>query len=168
MNVEDIRTMPLDELLPMVKSELRANKLWREEYDDEDREWFLRTIDLIRQQFVTLKDFSSRGRAYFSDDFDFEEAAVNQNLRQEPRLRELMNGLAGKLETVEPFNAETSEAALRAFADEVGVNADLLIDGVRTMLTGQAVGPSMFEIFELLGGEASVQRLRSGIPWNSM
>ena len=168
MNGEDIRTMPLDELLPMVKSELRANKLWREEYDDEDSEWFRRTIDLIRQQFVTLKDFSSHGRAYFSDDFDFEETAVNQNLRQEPRLRELMNGLAGKLEAVEPFNAETSEAALRAHADEVGVKADLLIDGARTMLTGQAVGPSMFEIFELLGSEASVQRLRSGIPWNSM
>jgi hypothetical protein len=33
------------------------------------------------------------------------------------------------------------------------------------MLTGQAVGPSMFEIFDILGRDASVQRLRSGIPW---
>jgi anticodon-binding protein len=31
--------------------------------------------------------------------------------------------------------------------------------------TGQAVGPSTFEIFEVLGPDASVQRLRSGIPW---
>ena len=166
MNGEDIRTMPLDELLPMVKSELRANKLWREEYDDEDSEWFRKTVELIRQQFSTLQDFSSQGRAYFSDDFDFEEAAVKQNLLREPRLRELMNGLAGKLEAMEPFDAETSEAALRAFADEADVHADLLIDGARTMLTGHAVGPSMFEIFEVLGSEASVQRLRSGIPWN--
>jgi len=30
MNAEYIRTMQLDELLPMVKAELRANKLWRE------------------------------------------------------------------------------------------------------------------------------------------
>src|SRR4030088_1717239 len=36
MNAEYIRTMPAEELFPMVKSELRANKLWREEYDDED------------------------------------------------------------------------------------------------------------------------------------
>jgi hypothetical protein len=57
----------------------------------------------------TLKDFSSQGRAYFSDDFDFEEAAVNKNLRKEPRLRELLTGLADKLEQVEPFNAETSK-----------------------------------------------------------
>jgi glutamyl-tRNA synthetase len=165
MNAEYIRTMPLDELLPMVKTELRANKLWREEYDDNDSEWFRKTVDLIRQRYFTLKDFSEQGRAYFSDDFDFDEAAVNKNLRKEPRLRELLNGLADKLETVEPFNIETSEAALRAFADEAGVKAGLLINGARTMLTGQAVGPSMFEIFDVFGRDASVERLRSGIPW---
>jgi len=167
MNAEYIRTMPLDELLPMVKAELRANKLWREEYDDDDRAWFANTVDLIRQRFFTLKDFSSQGRAYFSDDFDFDEAAVSKNLRQEPRLRELLHGLADKLETVEPFNAETAEAALRAFADEAGMKAGLLINGARTMLTGQAVGPSMFEIFDVLGRDASVTRLRSGVPWST-
>lgn len=166
MNAEYIRTMPLEQLLPMVKTELRANKLWREEYDDDDREWFMKTIDLIRQRYFTLKDFSAQGRAYFSDDFDFDEAAVNKNLRKEPRLRELLKGLADKLETVEPFNIETAEAALRAYADEAGVKAGLLINGSRTMLTGQAVGPSMFEIFDVLGREASVERLRSGIPWS--
>lgn len=165
MNAEYIRTMPLEELLPMVKAELRANKLWREEYDDDDRERFRKTVDMIRQRFFTLKDFSNRGRAYFSDDFDFEEEAVNKNLRKEPRMRELLSGLADKLKDVEPFNTETTEAALREFADEAGVKAGLLINGSRTMLTGQAVGPSMFEIFDLFGREASVQRLRSGIPF---
>ena len=54
MNAEYIRTMPLDVLLPMVKAELRANKLWREEYDDDDSEWFRKTVDLIRQRYFTL------------------------------------------------------------------------------------------------------------------
>ena len=166
MNAEYIRTMPMEELLPMVKAELRANKLWREEYDDDDREWFSKTVDLIRQRYFTLKDFSGQGRAYFSDDFDFDETAINKNLRKEPRMRELLNGLADKLENGEPFNAETAEAALRAYSEEAGVKAGLLINGARTMLTGQAVGPSMFEIFDVLGREASVERLRSGIPWS--
>jgi glutamyl-tRNA synthetase len=167
MNAEYIRTMPLDELIPMVKTELRANKLWREEYDDDDREWFARTMDLIRQRFFTLKDFSSQGRAYFSSDFDFEESAVKKNLLKEPRLRELLPALAAKLESTDTFNAETAEAALRAFADETGVKAGLLINASRTMLTGQAVGPSMFEIFDVLGRDRSVERLRSGLAWAS-
>jgi glutamyl-tRNA synthetase len=167
MNAEYIRVvMSPEELLPLVKAELRANKLWRDEYEEDHREWFIKTVGLIRQRYFTLKDFSEQGRAYFSDDFDFDEAAVKKNLLKEPRLRELLNGLAGKLETVEPFNAETSEAALRAFADEAGVKAGLLINGARTMLTGQAVGPSMFEIFDILGQEKSVTRLRSGVPWS--
>ena len=165
MNAEYIRTMPLDELLPMVRTELRANKLWREEYADDEREWLVKALDLIRQRYFTLKDFSGQGRAYFSDDFDFDEAAVNKNLRKEPRLRELLNGLSSKLEHVEPFNVETSEAALREFSEEAGVKPGLLINGARTMLTGQAVGPSMFEIFDLLGRDRSVIRLRSGVPW---
>jgi glutamyl-tRNA synthetase len=165
MNAEYIRTMPLAELLPMVKAELRSNKLWREEYDDEEQEWLIRTVDLIRQRFFTLKDFSSQGRAYFSDDFDFEDSAVSKNLKKEPRLRELLPGLANKLAEVDPFSTSSAEVALREFAEETGVKAGLLINASRTMLTGQAVGPSMFEIFEILGRKRSVDRLRSGVPW---
>ena len=165
MNAEYIRTMPLSELLPLVKAELRASRLWREEYDDDEREWFERTIGLIRQRFFTLKDFSSQGRAYFSEDFDFEESAVRKNIMAEPRLRELLPALADRFQDVSRLNAETSEAVLRAFADEVGLKAGLLINAARTMLTGQAVGPSMFEVFEILGRERSVLRLRSQRPW---
>ena len=165
MNAEYIRTMPLDELLPMVKAELRAAKLWREEYEEDERAWLLKTLDLIRQRFHTLKDFSAQGRAYFSDDFDFDEAAVKKNLLKEPRLRELLPALSERMEAVEPFTAETSEAALRAFAEEAGVKSGLLINGARTMLTGQSVGPSMFEVFDVIGRERSIRRLRSQEPW---
>jgi len=157
--------MPVEELFPMVKAELRANKLWREEYDDDDRAWFLKTLDLIRQRYHTLKDFSGQGRAYFSDDFDFDESAVKKNLLKDPRLKELLPLLAKRLEEVDPFTAETAEGVLRQVADESGVKAGLLINGSRTMLTGQAVGPSMFEVFDILGQKRSVERLRSGVPW---
>jgi len=166
MNAEYIRTMPTADLLPMVKAELRAEKLWREEYDDDEHEWFEKAVELIRQRFFTLKDFSSHGRAYFSEDFDFEEAAVRKNVLNEPRLRELLPALADRLENAEPFTAAKAEETLRAFAEEAAVKAGLFINAARTMLTGQAVGPSMFEVFEIIGRERSVMRLRSQRPWN--
>ena len=149
----------------MIKAELRASKLWREEYEDDEREWFEKAVELIRHRFFTLKDFSAQGRAYFSEDFDFDDAAVSKNLKKEPRLKELLPALADRLEQVEPFTTEAVEAALRQFADEVGVRAGLLINASRTMLTGQAVGPSMFEVFEIMGQKRSTERLRSGVPW---
>ena len=167
MNAEYIRTtMPLAELLPMVKQELRSEKLWREEYDDDERDWFEKVVDLIRQRFFTLKDFSSQGRAYFSEDFDFDEAAVRKNILKELKLKELLPALADRLELVEPWTAPRVEEAVRAFTDEAGVKAGLLINASRTMLTGQAVGPSMFEVFEIVGREDSVMRLRSQRPWH--
>jgi glutamyl-tRNA synthetase len=122
----------------------------------------LKTLDLIRERFFTLKDFSSQGRAYFSDDFDFDEAAVKKNLQKEPKLKELLPALGDRMEGIEgPFSAESSEAALRAFADEAGVKAGLLINASRTALTGQSVGPSMFEVFDVIGRERSARRLRA-------
>ena len=166
MNAEYIRTMPLSELLPMVKGELRGQKLWREEYDDDEREWLAKTVDLVRQRFFTLKDFSSQGRAYFSEDFDLDEAAVRRNILKDSSLKDLLPRLATSLECVDPFTPQNVENALRAFAEEEGIKAGLLINASRTMLTGQAVGPSMFEVFEMIGRDRSVMRLRSQRPWN--
>jgi glutamyl-tRNA synthetase len=161
MNAEYIRTMPLTELAPLVRAELETAGLWQPSYETTARAWFERTLEVIRQRFFTLKDFSAQGRAYFADDFEFDDAAIAKNLKKDARLKELLPALADKLETVEPWNVETSETALRAFADEAGVKAALFINAARTALTGQAVGPSMFEVFDLVGRERSVARLRA-------
>ena len=160
MNAEYVRTMPLAELLPMVRAELESAGLWRPEFDGAEREWLARTVDLIRQRFYVLKDFSGQGRAYFADDFEYDDAAVAKNLKKEPRLRELLPALAERMERVEPWNVETTEAALRSFAEEAGVKAGLLINASRTALTGQSVGPSMFEVYDVIGRERSADRLR--------
>jgi glutamyl-tRNA synthetase len=163
MNAEYIRTMPVAELAPMVRAELEAAGLWKTEYESSARAWFERAIEVIRQRFHTLKDFSGQGRAYFGEEFEFDEAAVKKNLQKEPRLKELLPALAGRIEQTEPFTMETCEATLRAFADESQVKAGLFINAARTALTGQSVGPSMFEVFDLIGRERSAQRLREAV-----
>jgi len=160
MNAEYIRTMPVSELAVMVRAELEAAGLWNPEYETSGRGWFERAVEVIRQRFHTLKDFSGQGRAYFGEEFEFDEAAVKKNLQKEPRLKELLPALAERIEQTEPFTMETCEAALRAFADESEVKAGLFINAARTALTGQSVGPSMFEVFDLIGRERSARRLR--------
>lgn len=165
MNAEYIRTMPLDELLPLVKAELKSAKLWREEYEDDDAAWFANTVDLIRSRFFTLKDFSSQGRAYFTEDFDFDENARTKNLFKEPRLREWMPELADKLETVEPFDHDNLQTVVNEFAEEKATKVGTIANAARALVTGQAVGSSMFEIMAHLGKEKVTNRLRSQIAW---
>lgn len=162
MNAEYIRNMSLDELIPMVSEELKKASMWRGEYEAGEREWFRRTVDMLRARYRTIPDFSELGRPYFSDQFDYEPAAVKKNLKDE-RLKELLPGLADKLDRVEEFTHDNVEAALRAYSEEQGVKAGLLINASRTALTGQTVGPGMFDIFVTLGRSRSVERLRRAV-----
>ncbi len=214
MNAEYIRTMPLDDLLPHVKAELKANKLWREEYEGDlssapyeggvvaaapadgvvlaprevgSSEWFVYTINLIRQRFFTLKDFSSQGRAYFSEDYDFDPAAIAKNLSRFPELKTWLPELADRFEAEfmgsppyeggvdaalggrggsRPFTEENIETVVKAFTEEKGTKLGVIMNGARTMLTGVAVGPSMLSVFEVIGLERTLMRLRSQVAWN--
>jgi glutamyl-tRNA synthetase len=163
--------MPLDQLLPHVKAELKANKLWRDEYEDEDRAWYERTVDLIRARFFTLKDFSSQGRAYFSEDFDFDPAAIEKNLNKFSELRAWLPELADRFETEfadKPYSEENIETVVKAFTEEKGTKLGVIMNGARTLLTGVAVGPSMLSVFETVGLERTIMRLKSQIAWNNV
>jgi glutamyl-tRNA synthetase len=184
MNAEYIRTMPLADLLPHVKAELKSAKLWREEYEGEEpsdltagspgvgsKEWYEYTVNQIRSRFFTLKDFSSQGRAYFSEDYDFDPAAVAKNLTKFPELREWMPELADRFQDAFDwygtyFIESNIENAVKAFAEEKGTKLGVIMNGARTMLTGVAVGPSMLTVFEIIGLERTLMRLRSQVAWN--
>jgi glutamyl-tRNA synthetase len=167
MNAEYIRTMPLAELLPLVKAELKSAKLWREEYEEDDRDWYERTVDLIRHRFFTLKDFSSQGRAYFSEDYDFDPAAIAKNLTKFPELRGWLPELAKRFEPMQSFTEPEIETVVKAFTEEKGTKLGVIMNGARTLLTGVAVGPSMLSVFETIGKERTITRLRSQLAWSS-
>jgi glutamyl-tRNA synthetase len=158
MNGEYIKSMPLDELLPMVAATLKRAGLWREEYGGEQRDRFTHTVDILRARYRTLADFAELGRPYFSDEFSYEPAAVKKNLSDE-RLKDLLPELALRLERLDALTHETAEQTLRSYAEERGVKAGLLINASRTALTGQSVGPGMFDIMLTLGKEQTVRRL---------
>lgn len=166
MNAEYIRTMPLAELLPFVKDELKSAKLWREEYEDEAKTWFETTIDIIRERFFTLKDFSSQGRAYFSEDFDFDQAALDKNLRKFPDLQTWLPELGERLESLDDWTHDPIYNLVAAFAEEKGTKLGVIMNGARAVLSGVAVGPSMIAVFEILGKERSIMRLKSQVAWN--
>ena len=166
MNAEYVRTMPLAELLPFVKAELKSARLWRDEYEDDDRAWFEKTVDLIRERFFTLKDFSAQGRAYFSEDFDFDQMAIDKNLKKYPDLQKWLPELAELFESVEDFTHDAIHDAVGKFVEEKGTKFGVIMNGARALLTGLAVGPSMLAVFETIGKERSIMRLKSQVMWN--
>ena len=166
MNAEYIRTLPIAELIPFVREELRSEQLWREEYDAEEREWFAATLDLIRERFYTLKDFSGQGRAYFSEDYDFEPKAIRKNLAKHPDLKQWLPELAERFASVEDFTHDGIFGAVKEFCSEKETKVGVVLNGARVLLTGQAVGPSMVAAIEQLGKNKTIMRLKSQVAWN--
>lgn len=154
-----IRTMPIDELLPLVEQELKESGLWTDAFGNEKRDWFSKAVDLIRARYFTLKDFSTRGRSYFSDRFDFDPDAVKKNLKKDPKLAEYLPELARRLEILPEFSNSAIEAVFRSFAEEKDIKPGLIINAARTAVSGTSVGPSLFEMLELIGQKKVVKRL---------
>lgn len=160
INEHYLRTMDIAEIGEMVKAEFIKENLWKDEYDTDRKEWFLATLDLIRDRFHTLKDFATRGRAYFADDYEIEEKPLKKNVLKHEGLKEWLPMLAKRYEALEDFNLETAEAAARELADELEIKPGILINSMRTVVTGQLAGPSMFDILITIGRDKVVERLR--------
>lgn len=161
INEHHLRSLDLEELAVYVKEDFQKEGLWKEEYDTDKREWFLETLDLIRPRFHTLKDFADMGRAYFADDFTICEKPLKKNILKYPELSEWLPQLADKYDQLEDFTANEAEKIAREMADELDIKPGILINGMRTVVTGQLAGPSMFDILMAIGQDKVVERLRS-------
>ena len=159
MNSEYLRHLPADRLFAIVEQELKSADLWREAFGSDERSRFEYAAQLLQTRARSVKDFSQSGRAFFTDEFDYDPDA-RKKFWKDPSLPELLDGLAAQLARTEPFDLQSTENCLRGLAQEKGVKAGLLINATRVALTGQAVAPGLFDVVNALGRQRVVSRLR--------
>ena len=153
LNSQHLRTMPVELLMPQVRTVLESAGL--APYGDD--KFFANVIDTIRARFTTLLDFATKGRAYFSDNFEMEPGALEK--LNAPGARELLHELGPRIAAKQEFTEASVEADLRKLAEERGVKAGLIINASRAALTGQPVGPSVFHVFTSIGRDRVITRL---------
>ncbi len=153
-NTEYIRAYSAEKLLPLIEQEWALAGFT----PDRPREELLAAIELTKTRARSLKDFAGAFRAYFSDDFEYDTAAVTKFL-SDPAVPPLLAELGTRYESLEEFSEASTEAVLRAFAEEKSIKAGVLINGSRVALTGQGVAPSLFAVMVALGRERVATRL---------
>src|ERR1700756_5725263 len=92
-NTQYLQRLPIDDLLPAVQAELERAKLWQPEWAGEKREWFSKTVDLLRPRTRLLPDFSTWARAFFGDSFEY-EAQAREKFWKDERLGGMLCKLA--------------------------------------------------------------------------
>ncbi|MGC1362123.1 MAG: glutamate--tRNA ligase [Silvibacterium sp.] len=153
-NTEYIRAYDAKKLLPLIEEEWVSAGFT----PDRSPEDVLAAIDLLKPRARSLKDFATAFRAYFSDAFEYDPVAVAKFLK-DGATRAFLVQLAQRYAETPEFTEASTEVTLRAFADENGIKAGMLINGSRVALTGQAVAPSLFAVIAALGKERVVARL---------
>jgi glutamyl-tRNA synthetase len=155
-NTEYLRATPAEQLMPLIEEEWKKVDLVPFQTSRGAME---ATVDLVKARARNLRDFGSLFRAYFSDEYEADPAAMQKFLKEDA-LRQMLIDLAARYEQDAEFSEASTEKTLRDFAAEKNVKAGGLINGARVALTGQGVAPSLFAVMANLGQERTVIRLK--------
>ncbi|MEJ1159362.1 glutamate--tRNA ligase [Prosthecomicrobium sp. N25] len=77
--------------------------------------------------------------------------------------RRTLAGLAARLEGLNAWTVETTEAAVRAFAEAEGLKLGKAAQPLRAALTGRSTSPGIFDVLAVLGREESLARIREQV-----
>ena len=97
---------------------------------------------------------------FFQDDsaFPYDEKAFRKRVGA-PGAADRLRSFRSVLETAEPFDAPTLDAALHRFVEAEEIRIGQVIHAVRVAVTGKGVGFGLFEALEILGRAACLARI---------
>jgi glutamyl-tRNA synthetase len=142
MNGVYLRALPPDEYADVLVAYLREQGYeWGEEL-------VRKVAPLVQEKIARLGEFPAFAGFFFA--------------RAEPEGEvdgEVLPAAAEALASVEPFEAEQIESALRELASRLELKPREAFQPIRLALTGSKISPGLFESLEVLGKEESLARI---------
>jgi len=162
LNAQHLKRTPGAELAPLVRERMvAAGLLEPAEPTAEEAAYLVAVIDLMKERARTLNQLVDNSGFFFTEQFEFDEVGVRKRLLKPEGMDATLAQLAESLEGVAPWTAEAVEVSFRASADAQGVAHGTAIHGTRVAVTGQTVGPGLFELLAVLGRDRTTARLRA-------
>jgi len=122
---------------------------------------FLSNVAGMMKERASFPFELASGDYFFSPPLEYDEKTQRKKWKTETPER--MKALAVAFEAVEPFNSENVERSFKQFLQDNDLGMGAVLPNFRLLLTGQGMGPSMFQIAELLGKEETLNRINTGI-----
>lgn len=116
---------------------------------------------LMKERATFIQDVQVEGDFLFAAPTAFDEKTVRKKWKEDAPA--LMAEWAQIIDTISSFDAESIELAFKSFLETKELGIGRVLPLFRLLLTGKAMGPSMFEIAAFLGKETCTDRMKSGI-----
>ncbi|MFT5686732.1 MAG: glutamyl-tRNA synthetase [Myxococcota bacterium] len=116
----------------------------------------------LAERAKTLVDLAEQGAFYFTADdaIEHDPAAVKKFMKASRGAD--LDALIAALEGVEDWSEAALEAAVQAFLEANELKLSRVAQPVRVSITGQRVGPGLYETLAAIGKPSALARLRIG------
>ena len=115
-------------------------------------------LDPIQPRTKTYKDIPGNCIYLFTDDFPYDEAAVNKRLKKDG-VAELLREFADKFEALPEFTVEATEKLVKDKGEKLG-GMGAVVHPIRVAVSGVGEGPGLFELLALIGRDRVCARCR--------
>ena len=125
--------------------------------NDTTRAQLLRAMPSLKERAKTLLELIAGAYFIFADrPLELDPKAV---ALLTPETRALIGRLRTALEAVNDWTAETTEAAMRNFAEQNNLKLGAVAQPLRVALTGRTTSPGIFDVLAVLGRQECLARL---------
>jgi len=162
LNGQHIMRLPAAELFALVQPFLVERRLIPAGTTRAEPAW-LELIELLKVRARSTDEIARQAEPFFLEMPVYDAAAVARHWSDTRVTVEYLAGLRERLGDVPEWDHDSLEAALRAYAENIGVGAGRLIHPLRVALIGLAAGPGIFEIAHILGREQTLRRIAAAI-----
>ncbi|MCL6471592.1 MAG: glutamate--tRNA ligase [Firmicutes bacterium] len=123
-------------------------------YDDN---WFRRLAEITQERLTKLSDIIGLSDFFFRR-VEYQPEAVQKVLKKEG-VPEVLQKVIETLSDSFDFYSEEIEKRLRGLVEQQGLKPKLVFQPIRVAITGRTVSPPLFETIELLGRDATLERI---------
>jgi glutamyl-tRNA synthetase len=156
MNAEYIKRIPRETFTAELKTRLTAGGYDLSAFQPPAFNWDL-LVDQLQVRTKFLSDIPGNCAYFFTEDYPFDEKAVEKRLKKEG-VKALLLDLADRFEKLEPFTAAAGEAMVKELSQGNGMGP--WVHPIRVAVSGRGEGIGLFEMLQLLGRDRTVARLR--------
>jgi glutamyl-tRNA synthetase len=126
-----------------------------------DKKQLVTICRLMKERATFIQDIATEGCYLFEKPTSYDEQTVSKKWKEETP--QLMTEWISVLSSITEFQHENIETAFKSFLEEKQVGIGAVLQNFRLLITGTAMGPSMFEIAEFLGKEECIERMNQGL-----
>jgi glutamyl-tRNA synthetase len=156
MNGEYMRAMDPADFREAVRPQVEAAV--GRSLDDEEWARFESVSDLVQERTRLLPEAGEQV-VFLFEDFEEYDSTSWEKVMTKDDVPTILEAASGRLAGLDPWTAESIEAALRAMLEEMGIGAGRGLQPLRVAVTGSSVSPPLFESLAALGKGKTLDRI---------